>query len=101
MLKRSFLCVYPESFSLSYRLDKVKEIIVKYTINLSKHLTTVTIFLPSGAFFVYIGFDHAYLFCYVCKHDKQARAIAGEVNAGPYYSACETVKAYELTNQIE
>src|SRR5690625_156672 len=101
MLKRSFLCVYPESFSLSYRLDKVKEIIVTDTINLSKRLATVATFLPSGAFFADIGSDHAYLPCYVCKHDKQARAIAGEVNEGPYNSACETVKAYELNNQIE
>src|SRR5690625_254647 len=101
MFKITIICVYQESFSLSYRLDKVKEIIVTDAINLSKRLTTIATFLPSGAYFADIGSDHAYLPCYVCIHDKEARAIAGEVNEGPYNSACETVKAYELNNQIE
>lgn len=72
-----------------------------YTINLSKRLAMIASFLPEGAFFADIGSDHAYLPCYVCLEDRTAKAIAGEVNEGPYQSACETVATYALTDQIE
>lgn len=71
------------------------------TINLSKRLTTIATFLPPSAYFADIGSDHAYLPCYVCLQDPNARAIAGEVNEGPYQSASETVATYELADQIK
>ncbi len=71
------------------------------TINLSKRLKIIASFLPQGAFFADIGSDHAYLPCYVCLRDKDARAIAGEVNEGPYKNACETVATFDLASQIE
>lgn len=70
-------------------------------VNLSARLMKVASFLPEGADFADIGSDHAYLPSYVCLRDKKAKAIAGEVNEGPYKSAIETVKTYELQNQIE
>lgn len=70
-------------------------------IKLSTRLKTVASFLPPGAFFADIGSDHAYLPCYVCLHDNTARAIAGEVNKGPYQRAQETVDAYQLSNAID
>src|SRR5699024_6975282 len=69
--------------------------------NFSNRLKTIASFLSTGTFFADIGTDHAYLPCYVCLNDKQARAIAGEVNEGPYQSACETVRSHHLTEQIE
>lgn len=71
------------------------------TINLSKRLKTIASFLPRGAYFADIGSDHGYLPCYVCLHDRDARALAGEVNEGPYKSACETVNTYHLQEQIQ
>lgn len=67
---------------------------------LSKRLNTVASFLSEGSFFADIGTDHAYLPCYVCLHDKNARAIAGEVSEGPFQSAYKTVKDYRLENVI-
>lgn len=71
-----------------------------HIINLSNRLMTVASFLPEGAFFADIGSDHAYLPCYVCLNDSSARAIAGEVNQGPYESAAEAVASFQLSNQI-
>ncbi|RDW19214.1 tRNA (adenine(22)-N(1))-methyltransferase TrmK [Oceanobacillus arenosus] len=71
------------------------------TLNLSKRLTMVTSFLPKGAAFADIGSDHAYLPCYVCLKDQTARAIAGEVNEGPYQSALKTVSHYHLNEAID
>ncbi|WP_188453637.1 tRNA (adenine(22)-N(1))-methyltransferase [Virgibacillus oceani] len=68
---------------------------------LSKRLTRVAAYLPAGALFADIGSDHAYLPCYVCLLDNNAKAIAGEVNAGPYDSARETVNHYKLTQRID
>ncbi|WP_053219147.1 tRNA (adenine(22)-N(1))-methyltransferase [Virgibacillus senegalensis] len=67
----------------------------------SDRLKCVASFLPKGAWFADIGSDHAYLPVYVCKRDKQAAAIAGELNEGPYQSAKKTVTAEGLTNRIE
>ncbi|MYL41746.1 tRNA (adenine(22)-N(1))-methyltransferase TrmK [Virgibacillus massiliensis] len=70
-------------------------------VKLSKRLKRVASFLPKGAVFADIGSDHAYLPCYVCKNDQTAKAIAGEVNEGPYRSAVETVKSHNLEDQID
>lgn len=70
-------------------------------IKLSNRLFQVASYLPVGATFADIGSDHAYLPCYVCTKDKTARAIAGEVNEGPYNSALETVTKYELMDVID
>lgn len=71
------------------------------TINLSKRLKTIASFLPQATLFADIGSDHAYLPCYVCLQDKNAKAIAGEINEGPYKSAHETVTAYNLEDRIQ
>lgn len=93
--------MYIQKAFLYHILDKAKEIIVTDTINLSKRLTTIATFLPAGAYFADIGSDHAYLPCYVCTQDKDAYAIAGEVNNGPYQSARETVRTFALEGQIK
>lgn len=70
-------------------------------IKLSERLLQVASYLPEGATFADIGSDHAYLPCFICKNDQTARAIAGEINEGPYTSAVETVTKYGLNDVID
>lgn len=70
-------------------------------IKLSGRLEKVAAYLPKKAFFADIGSDHAYLACYVCQHDDTARAIAGELNEGPFQSACRTVASSRLTGAVD
>ncbi|UOQ42498.1 tRNA (adenine(22)-N(1))-methyltransferase TrmK [Halobacillus salinarum] len=68
---------------------------------LSKRLERVADYLPSDSCFADIGSDHAYLPCYVCLNDSEAKAIAGEVNVGPYESALSEVRNQNLEDRIE
>jgi tRNA (adenine22-N1)-methyltransferase len=70
-------------------------------LSLSERLTAVAAHLPKSAHFVDVGSDHAYLPCYVCLQDPSSRAIAGEINDGPYKSAEKQVKFQGLTDRIE
>lgn len=70
-------------------------------IGISERLKAIASFLPTGTYFADIGSDHAYLPCYVCLQDDIARAIAGEVNIGPYRSAIKNVKDHELSDRID
>ncbi len=70
-------------------------------IQLSKRLEKVASYIPQSAFFADIGSDHAYLPCYVCQYDAAARAIAGEVNEGPYQAAVNQVTQQELHERVE
>ncbi|MFC4022772.1 tRNA (adenine(22)-N(1))-methyltransferase [Oceanobacillus longus] len=70
-------------------------------IKLSNRLLTAVSYLPNGANFADIGSDHAYLPCYVCLSDPTAKAIAGEVNKGPYESAKATIHKYHLDERVE
>jgi len=71
------------------------------SMKLSQRLVHVADFLPKGANFADIGSDHAYLPCYICLRDETAKAIAGEVNQGPYESAKKNVRKYGLENRID
>ncbi|WP_085991887.1 tRNA (adenine(22)-N(1))-methyltransferase [Oceanobacillus senegalensis] len=71
------------------------------SINLSTRLLTVAKYIQKGAKFADIGSDHAYLPCYICLKDYTAKAIAGEVNEGPYNSAKENVIHYNLSDVID
>ncbi|WP_067836991.1 tRNA (adenine(22)-N(1))-methyltransferase [Amphibacillus sediminis] len=68
---------------------------------LSSRLQAIASYLPKGAYFADIGSDHAYLPVVVCRLDPSARAIAGELNDGPYQSALAHVRAFNLSDQIE
>lgn len=68
---------------------------------LSNRLKQITNYLPEGAKFADIGSDHAYLPIAVCLEDPTARAIAGELNQGPYQAAVDHVTKYYLSGQIK
>ncbi|CDQ18024.1 tRNA (adenine(22)-N(1))-methyltransferase [Halobacillus karajensis] len=68
---------------------------------LSQRLARVADYLPKGAHFADIGSDHAYLPCFVCLHDLEARAVAGEVNQGPFDSAKNEVEKHGLEERID
>lgn len=70
-------------------------------LKISKRLKTIAKHLPEGAYFADIGSDHAYLPCFICSKDMKARAIAGELNRGPFHSAQETVANCQLTDRID
>lgn len=79
----------------------LKEKIMLNKLQISDRLKLVASYLPPGAKFADIGSDHAYLPCYVCLHDKTAKAIAGEINKGPFNSASETIHYYNLPHVVE
>lgn len=70
-------------------------------LTISNRLQKIASYLPKAAHFVDIGSDHAYLPCYVCLNDDEAKAIAGEVVEGPFNSAKTTVKANQLETTID
>ncbi|WP_257346007.1 tRNA (adenine(22)-N(1))-methyltransferase [Pseudalkalibacillus decolorationis] len=71
------------------------------TILLSERLRKVTEYIPIGATIADIGSDHAYLPCYCVQHGIIIKAIAGEINDGPYRSAFNQVKRLGLEQFIE
>src|SRR5699024_12415961 len=70
-------------------------------IRISLRLKEISKHIPKASFFADIGSDHAYLPSYVCLNDKEATAIAGDVNKGPYNKAKEVVNTFQLNNRID
>src|SRR5699024_5099368 len=71
------------------------------TLNISKRLEFIATLINEKKLFADIGSDHAYLPCYICLQNEEAHDIAGEVVHGPYNSAVETVKKYQLEDRID
>lgn len=71
------------------------------TLIISKRLQFIATLINEKKLFADIGSDHAYLPCSICLKHKEARAIAGEVVQGPYNSAVETVRKYQLEDRID
>ncbi|GAE91174.1 tRNA-m1A22 methylase [Gracilibacillus boraciitolerans JCM 21714] len=68
---------------------------------LSNRLQQLANYLEDPICFADIGSDHAYLPCYVCVQHPKAKAIAGELNEGPYQRAKQTVLDQHLAAQID
>lgn len=69
-------------------------------IQLSNRLLMVAKYIPRHAILADIGSDHAYLPCYAITNGLALRAIAGEINDGPYQAALNQVKRFRLTEKI-
>lgn len=74
---------------------------MKNPIQLSKRLETVASVIQNNSYFADIGSDHAYLPAYLCLNNPSLRAIAGEVNQGPFERAADTVETYQLASKID
>ena len=70
-------------------------------IELGERLTRVANFVPNGSKVCDVGSDHAYLPVYLIQNDQISCAIAGEVVEGPYLSAKQTVRDYQMEDKIE
>lgn len=70
-------------------------------IPISKRLEAIAGFLHKDSSFADIGTDHAYLPCFVCMQHSQVKAIAGEVNQGPFERAKDTVLMHNLADRID
>ncbi|WP_096201291.1 tRNA (adenine(22)-N(1))-methyltransferase [Bacillus sp. FJAT-45350] len=69
-------------------------------LQLSRRLKEVAEYVPNGSSVADIGSDHAYLPCYLALHKKLHKAVAGEVNEGPFLSAKEQVEKLSLQSVI-
>lgn len=67
---------------------------------ISKRLATIAALVPPGCRLADIGTDHAYLPVYLVSDGLVTRAVAGEVNPGPFKAAGEALARVGLTGQI-
>lgn len=70
-------------------------------IELSKRLSNVAEFTKKGEPILDVGSDHAYLPIYLIQNNLVSKAIAGEVVAGPFKHAQQTVSSYTLEDKID
>lgn len=69
--------------------------------SLGARLQAVMNFVPHGSIIADIGTDHGYLPIELLKTGKCCKAIAGDVNEGPYLSAKRSVRNASLMNKID
>lgn len=69
-------------------------------IQLSNRLLTVANYIPPYSVLADIGSDHAYLPCYAILNHLAKKAIAGEINDGPYQAAFNQVARLGLLSKI-
>ena len=68
--------------------------------HLGQRLQRIADMVPDGARLADIGSDHAHLPVYLVQKGTVVFAVAGEVNAGPYDSACRTVQRLSLDSMV-
>ncbi|MBP1930545.1 tRNA (adenine(22)-N(1))-methyltransferase [Ammoniphilus resinae] len=68
---------------------------------ISERLKTIADYVKEGSIVADIGSDHAFLPTFLVQTGKVVRAIAGEVNEGPWKSAQNQVKAAGLSDKID
>lgn len=69
--------------------------------NLDKRLQSVASFVPQGCTLADIGTDHAYLPVWLLKKNLIAKAVAGDIAAGPCQAARNTVAVFGVQNKVQ
>lgn len=70
-------------------------------ITVSKRLHTIASFVPEHSRVADIGSDHAYLPVFLVQSGKASKAVAGELNAGPWKVAKQHVAQQRLSDRID
>ncbi|MCR8631410.1 tRNA (adenine(22)-N(1))-methyltransferase [Paenibacillus radicis (ex Xue et al. 2023)] len=70
-------------------------------LRLSKRLEMIAKQVPEGSRMADIGSDHALLPSYLAERGKISKAVAGEVNLGPYQAAAKQVRDAVLGSLID
>ncbi|PZE22903.1 tRNA (adenine(22)-N(1))-methyltransferase [Paenibacillus xerothermodurans] len=70
-------------------------------LRLSRRLEMIAEMVPPGSKLADIGSDHALLPTYLARQGRITKAVAGEVNAGPYEAAAKQVKDAQLGSPID
>jgi len=70
-------------------------------LTISDRLKTIADYVKKGSIVADIGSDHAYLPTYLVQTGIAKRAVAGEVNVGPWESAQNQVRAAGLSDKID
>ncbi|MFH5182785.1 tRNA (adenine(22)-N(1))-methyltransferase [Paenibacillus sp. TAB 01] len=70
-------------------------------LKISKRLEMIAGQVPSGSRMADIGSDHALLPTFLALQGKITKAVAGEVNPGPFQAAAKQVKEAQLQDRIE
>jgi tRNA (adenine22-N1)-methyltransferase len=69
-------------------------------IKLSKRLATIAELVPDGSALADIGTDHALLPVYLVQQGRIRKAVAGELNLGPYEAALRQVRKAGLESSV-
>lgn len=69
-------------------------------VKLSKRLLMIANFVPLNKKVADIGSDHALLPCYLLQKEIATRAIAGELNEGPFLTAKKQINNLKLKDKI-
>ena len=69
--------------------------------SLSKRLLAAASFVRAGAVVADVGTDHAYLPIYLVERGIAARAVASDINKGPYERAQANVAQHSLSHKID
>lgn len=70
-------------------------------VRLTRRLLQIAAFVPHGSVLADIGTDHALLPVYLVQHEIVTRAVAGELNKGPYEAARQQVLSAGLAQRID
>ncbi|WP_337584774.1 class I SAM-dependent methyltransferase, partial [Phascolarctobacterium succinatutens] len=69
--------------------------------HIDRRLETIANLVPQGCVLADIGTDHAYLPVWLLEKQRIARAIAGDIAAGPCQAARTTVAQYGQHEHVE
>lgn len=74
---------------------------IKRLFELKNRLMCAAEFVRNGSRIADIGTDHAFLPIWLAKNNKISYGIASDIREGPYNSAVQNIKSYDVCNIVE